>query len=85
MKHGAGYVIELAKLYTPEIQDMFRSVKWPSGTPLQIVEYEGYLAVRVKRNEFEMLPKNDRLEVVVKVEKLMNEISQHCPIYLEAV
>jgi len=78
--------VSVDSLYTPEIRDMFRSMNWPAGTPLRVIDKGDHVMLSVKRGDFQSLDHRTQVIITDKINTFMwSARNKGCPIFLEAV
>lgn len=75
-------------LYSEEIRDMVRSVRWGvKGFFVDVVEYGGeapYLGLVIRPSNFNAFSVHDRIHLAEKVNALVADINtKGCPAYVE--
>lgn len=71
-------------LYNNDIKEYVASRKWPKGLVFDVVEYEGYLAFRFYRDNFNTFDSADRLQIAGQVKEVMEKIRiDGVPTYME--
>jgi hypothetical protein len=69
--------------YTKAIHDVFHMKRPPRGVLVDLVEYDGYFALRLYRENFDSLPESKRVSVLEWVNDAMVAMNMIIPTSFE--
>jgi hypothetical protein len=76
----------MSEFYTDGVKQFLRSVEWPRGLVVNVIEYDTHLALRLYRLNFEQFSAIDKLKISERVGEAINGVrNSGCPCYLEVV
>lgn len=74
----------MTTLYSDEVRGFIRSRPWPTDLQWEVVEYDGYLAFRFFRDNFNSFDGEERYHIAMIVKETMEKIrADGIPIYME--